>query len=172
MRTVDRYAVAVHSHNLRSDARTSASDADLLAAAGLASKRSPVGLALMRINAGDPHEAARLVEVLAGMLVGKAWHSDREKLPRDEARTMAAQLLAWHLDRSCAHCAGRGFPKVNGAPALASNPCRHCHGTGRRDPQDAVPHARRWLVRWLQAELEREAGFAAPAVERTLGGDG
>lgn len=166
MAIADRYTAAIRSGDLRSRAGTSASDADILGAAGFAARRSPLGLALLRAVADDGG-AAHLVDTLAGMLVGKAWHSERRKLARPDAAVLARALLAWQRDPTCHHCHGHGFEAVPGAPALSGHTCRPCGGRGQR--HIPAPAELRELVQWLHAEVERETAIAAPAVRQALG---
>ena len=176
MRFDDRYATAVRSNKLRSDADKTG-DVDILGAAGLAGKLvrtlpdgttapgAPLAMALLRLFTGDRRAAREIVEITAGMLVGKA-HRLGAALDRPEL--VAAGVLGWHMDPACKACNGHGFHLIEGAPALSDQACGVCRGTGKRpfDPlftAEALP-----LARWLAAEIEREAAKAGPAAMAAL----
>jgi hypothetical protein len=89
----ERYATAVRSSNLRSDAKTTFSANDVLGAAGIASKRHPLALTLLRLFTGDNHASDRILELLESMLVGKSYRMDRKVIKRPAASLMARLLL-------------------------------------------------------------------------------
>ena len=164
----DRYSSAVRSSNLHSDPDTLRSAADVLGAAGFASKRTPLGIALMRLFTGDNGAAGQIVEHMAGMLVGKAWHAHRMALKPTQATDMAQAVLAWHRDGTCKPCGGHGFLMVEGAPTLSGHQCPECRGTGRVPFERNFKGARLELAKWLVAEVEREQAMAGPAAMRAL----
>ena len=103
MRFDDRYATAVRSNKLRSDADKTG-DVDILGAAGLAGKRvrtlpdgttapgAPLAMALLRLFTGDKRAAREIVEITAGMLVGKA-HRLGAALDRPEVGAVDAHVV-------------------------------------------------------------------------------
>jgi hypothetical protein len=164
----DRYSSAVRSANLKSQPGTTRSDADILGAAGIAAKRSPLAIALLRLFAGDNHASRDIVLQLAQMLVGKAWHAKRFSLPRTEAEDIAKAVLAWHRDGTCRPCGGHGYTAVEGAPTISDHQCPVCRGTGRMPFDRHFKGSQLDLAQWLVAEVEREQAMAGPAAMRAL----
>lgn len=164
----DRYSSAVRSANLKSQPGTTRSDADILGAAGIAAKTSPLAIALLRLFAGDNHASRDIVDHLAQMLVGKAWHSQKLNLPRLEADDIAKAVLAWHREGTCRPCGGHGYTRIEGAPAISDHQCPSCRGTGRMLFDIHFRGARLDLARWLVSEIEREQAIAGPAAMRAL----
>lgn len=164
----DRYASAVRSSNLRgkSDAEGAV---DVLGAAGLAGRQAPLAIALQRlIMAGDDRTAEEVVRIMAGMLVGKAWHSEKVALPRPEATDMSKAVLGWYRKGTCKKCRGHGLQLIRGAPTLSSSNCPDCRGTGKLLFDRHFSMERLWLARWLLAEMERELAKAGPLAMAAL----
>lgn len=179
MRIQDRYASAVRSSNLRSKPDTTHSDTDVLGAAGLAAKPvrvvdgierpgSPLGIALMRLFAGDNTAAADIVRIMAASLVGKAWRMSEQRVSQVQAEDIARAVLAWHRDGVCKPCGGHGYKLVEGAPMLSEQTCPACHGTRKVPFDSAFPLDLVLLARWLLAEVEREQAIAGPAAMAAL----
>jgi hypothetical protein len=182
---IDRYAGAVHSRNLKSDARTAQSDSDVVAAMGLADrtlstgwqttgpdegypvKPSKLAVPLERLFAGDHGVAHEIVRILVAMVFDKSWDM-QVKITRMAASNMACACLAWHRSGSCKSCGGHGYDLIPGVPSLSSHECRVCHGTGKILLERQFKPAHQELVRWLVAEMTREAGRAGPAAMRSL----
>lgn len=173
MRIIDRYSQAVHSTNLRSRSRSTMADIDMLGAAGFAAKRSPLAMALLRLYVADDQAASGdLVGILAGMLVGKAWHGfNNMKLHKTQAADMARAVLAWHRDGVCKDCRGLRFTAIEGAPALSGHACQACGGSGKVPFERHFSEERRPLARWLVSEIEREEAMAGRDVRRAAGAD-
>jgi hypothetical protein len=167
MKIVDRYSTAVHSSNLGSKPETTASDSDVLGAAGLAARRVPLGVALMRLLAGDNHASADVVRILADKAVGKAYRMGNE-CGRSEAEDLGRAVLAWYRHGTCARCGGHGVLLIPGTTTLGDTACPACRGDGRIRLDRQVPLIRLELARWLVAEVERELAFAGPAAMRAL----
>lgn len=163
----DRYHSAVRASNLRSDPKTERSAADVIAAAGIAGKTAPLGMALMRLLSGDNHASAEIVRICTRMLVGKAWHMEHLQLAELDARDIAQAVLGWSRDGACKVCGGHGFRLVPGTPSLSDQPCLHCVG-GKVPFDSQFPIDWLWLARWLLAEIERETSKAAPAAMAAL----
>lgn len=170
----NRYAGAVFSRNLKSEPDTAMSDADTVGAAGLAAKRSPLAMALLRLFVGDNHAAESLAILLENMVVGKAYRMGIE-ITRSEARDMGRAVLAWHREGVCKPCGGHGFDvqkgsaKVGQARAvLSSTNCKFCRGTGKILFDKQFPITRLELARWLLVEIEREQAIAGPAAMAAL----
>ena len=169
----DRYSSASHSGNLKSDANRE-TDVDIIGAAGIAAKRSPLAMALLRLFVGDDREAEAIAAVLENMLVGKAFRLGIE-ITRPEARDIGKAVLAWHREGVCKPCGGHGFDvqkgsaKVGQARAvLSSTNCKFCKGTGRILFDRQFPITRLELARWLLVEIEREQAVAGPAAMAAL----
>lgn len=178
MTIIDRYTSAVHSSNLKSKEATTFSDSDVLGAAAFASKPvrvvngvevrgSPLGIALMRLFAGDNTASADLVHVMASSLKGK---SKREGVPMKwvQCEDIARAVLAWYRDGICKVCGGHGKEKLVGAPGLSDRNCGACKGTGRVDFDGAFTLEQLFLARWLLAEVDREQACAGPAAMAAL----
>ncbi len=178
MTIIDRYTSAVHSSNLKSKADTTSSDTDVLGAAAWASKPvrvidgvevrgSPLGIALMRLLAGDNTAAHDLVQIMAGSVKGKA---KREGLALKwvQCEDIGRAVLAWHRDGVCRPCGGHGYRLIEGAPTLSGNVCPSCRGTGKVPFDDAFSMEMLFLARWLLAEVEREQAIAGPAAMAAL----
>lgn len=164
----DDYARAVRTSNMRSRPTTTRSHSDIIGAAGLAAKNAPLALALARLFVGDNRAAYEIVELLAGMLVGKAWHSEQVKLSSQEASEIARAVLAWHRDGTCKPCGGHGLMRREDSPTFSGVRCRQCRGSGRIRFDRQFPLERLLLARWLLAEVEREQAVAGPAAMRAL----
>ncbi len=167
MSYTDRYSTAVRSKHLKHDAEHEV-DVDILGAAGMAGKRSPLAMALLRLFVGDNTMAREIVQIMAGMLVGKAWHLQRVELARVEAEDIAGAGLAWHRDGTCKACGGHGFLVIAGTTSIGEHACPHCRGTGRLPFDREFSMERLELARWLLAEVERETAKAGPAAMASL----
>ena len=178
MNISDRYATAVHSSNLKSKPETTFSDTDVLGAAGLAGKQvrvidgverpgSPLGIALMRLFAGDNTAARSLVHIMAVSVKGKA-KRDGMALKFVQCEDVSRAVLAWHRDGVCKRCGGHGYTLIEGAPMLSEHSCRACKGTGRVLFDEQFPLDLLLLARWLLAEVEREQAIAGPAAMAAL----
>lgn len=169
----DRYSSAVRSSNLRSKADTTNSDSDVLGAAGLAGKKAPLAMALLRLFMGDNHAAREIVAILAGMADGKAYRLGIE-ITRVECADMSRAVLAWCRDGTCKACGGHGFKLQGdaeigqGRAVLSEHHCPACRGE-RKVPFDRQFSLERLeLARWLRAEIEREAAKAGQEAMRKL----
>lgn len=167
MNIVDRYSTAVHSSNLGSKPETTASDSDVLGAAGLAARQVPLGVALMRLLAGDNHASSDVVRILADKAVGKGYRMGNE-CGRSEAEDLGRAVLAWYRHGTCARCGGHGVLLIPGTTTLGNHECPACRGDGRIRLDRQVPMVRLELARWLAAEVERELAFAGPAAMKAL----
>lgn len=161
MKIEDRYSSAIRSSNLRSNPETDQSDADVIGAAGLAAKQSPLAIALLRLFVGGDSNGAQVVEQLAAMAVGKAYRMGAE-IGKPDALTLAWQVLAYHRNSTCAPCGGRGHQLMPNAPVLSGLRCSKCKGTGKRSFNNLFSIERLELARWLLVEMERETAIAGP----------
>lgn len=167
MRIMDRYAGAVRSSNLGSRPDTTYSDSDVVGAAGLAAKRAPLGIALMRLFSGDNHASGEIVRILSGKAVGKAYRIGNE-ITHVEADDVARSVLAWHRDGACKPCGGHGQKLIPGTTTIGDDTCPACRGSGRVLFDRQFGAERLELARWLVAELEREMAIAGPEAMRML----
>lgn len=167
MTFADRYAPATRSSNLGSKPDTTSSHSDVLGAAGLAAKRAPLGIALMRLLSGDNHASATVVAILADKAIGKAYRMGNE-CGRAEAEALAQAILAWYRHGTCTTCSGHGVQLIPGTTTLGGKECPACRGTGRLRLDKQVGMLRLDLVRWLAAEVDRELAFAGPAAMKAL----
>ena len=166
MTIIDRYASAIRSSNLGSKPDTNQSDSDVLGAAGLAAKRSPLAIALLRLLCGDNHSAMSVVGILADKAVGKAYRMGNE-CGRVEAWDISAAVLAWYRDGTCKICGGHGVKLIPGTTTLGGEKCHACKdGKIRFDQQFTM--VRLDLARWLAAELDREQAIAGADAMRAL----
>lgn len=166
MTIIDRYSTAIRSSNLGSKPETTQSDSDVLGAAGLAAKRSPLAIALLRLFCGDNHASQSIVGIMADKAVGKAYRMGN-KCSRVEAWDISAAVLAWHRDGACKVCGGHGVKLIPGTTTLSGDKCTACkEGKIRFDQQ--FPMQRLELARWLAAELDREQAIAGADAMRAL----
>lgn len=167
MKILDRYAGAVRSSNMGSDPDTVYSDSDVVGAAGLAAKRAPLGVALMRLFSGDNHAVGEIVRILSAKAVGKAYRIGNE-IAGVEADDVARAVLAWHRDGACKPCGGHGQKLIPGTTTIGDDKCPACRGTGRVSFDRQFSMEKLELARWLVAELEREMAIAGPEAMRML----
>lgn len=160
----DRYASAVHSHDLKSRAETTYSDTDVLGAAGLAAKRSPLAIALMRLFAGDDRDVFTVVRIMTDKVVGKT----QGYMPRADAESMARAVLAWFRDGTCRACGGHGFQVIPQTRTLSDIECLACRGRGKIPFEREFSVVHRDLARWLLAEVEREQAIAGQEAMKKL----
>lgn len=181
MRITDRYASAIRSSNMRTDARSTYAPTDVLGAMGIAEREltegkdsrgnpvppAPLAVALERLFAGDNKASSVIVDVLAR----KAWEkarSSRVKLKRHEAIDMAKACLAWHRDGVCKACGGHGTLIIPGSTTLGASRCKVCKGAGK------IPFERQFelelipIATWLIVEMESDLCRAGPAAMRKI----
>lgn len=187
----ERYRAAIRTRTLASDPRTVKSPSDVLGAMALADRRltsgwvptgpdgqgytlhngSELAVPLERLFAGDNRAARAIVEILAGMVWGRAKAQRlKPKVVAWEAFDIARACLAWHRDGRCKACGGHGYELVAGAarPTLSERECQPCRGLGKIPFEEAFPADRRDLARWLVAEMDRAMGQAGPAAMDAL----
>lgn len=164
---INRYSSAIRSRDMSSRPTTTRSDSDVIAAAGLAGKREPFGMALLRLFVGDNHAAGEVVEILAKKAVGKAYRLGNKCGPV-EADDIARAVLAWHRHGTCGHCGGHGVKIIPGTTTLGNDTCKPCAGAGRIQFDRQFSPARLDLARWLSAEIDKEQASAGPEALRML----
>lgn len=171
-------------------AASSGGDRDVLGAFGLADRRlrdgwvptgrdtgyhipkAPLAVALERLFSGDNHASREIVELMAAMVFDHSWKV-RVKISRPGAYDMACAVLAWHRDGVCKPCGGHGLKVIPGAPILGERSCESCGGVGKIPfDEQFTDNGQRAdlaeLAHWLLAEVDREAGRAAPEAMKAL----
>ncbi len=169
-KVVEVFAVAVRASNLKSEPDTTFSHCDVVGAVGLAGKRHALATALLRLFVGDNHAAEELAELLAGMLVGKAYRLGAE-VTRTEASDIAKAVLAWHRNGTCQPCGGIGYEVIGadgGRRVVTDHHCKRCRGTGKLLFHKQFNARHLELAQWLLAEIEREQAMAGPEAMRML----
>jgi len=181
----DQYARAVNSKNLKSEERTTQSDADVLGAMGLADRTlstgwkttapgegypvrpSKLAVPLERLFKGDNGAAHEIVRILSDMVFVKSWDL-QVRISRLAAADMACACLAWHRNGTCKPCGGHGLTLIPGVPSLSGHQCPVCRGTGKILLEKQFRPEHHDLVRWLVDEMTREVGRAGNAAMRSL----
>lgn len=168
MKFEDRYASAVRSSNLRSEAKTLNSSIDIIGAAGMAGKRHRLAMALFRLLTSDNREISTVVDLVAQKIITKAYRTGSEIRPL-AAHLMASILVSHARDPRCKTCGGHGFMRYIGTPHLDKGMrCMTCNGQGKWILEDSFSPERLQLALWCAAELERELERAAPAAMAAL----
>lgn len=152
----DRYASAIRSSRLVHHPDKEM-DTDILGAMGLAAKRYPLSHHLSRLYLGD-HSAERpIIEVLAMVALRRGSGSG---LKPPMARFLASGVIAYHRSPKCGHCGGLGFRRMDGAPALSTDRCKPCKGSGQTPLRKFCGSRFEALGHELLGMVEREAGRA------------
>ena len=163
----DHYATAVHARSLRSQPDTTRSDSDVLGAAGLASKRVPLGIGLLRLFSGDNNAAPQLVDILAG-IARDYCERERLKVRHIEQRDIAVVVLAWFRDSACHPCRGLGQLVIANTTTLRDT-CKACKGTGRKPFDKPFRLAEKLAIaQHLRDRIEREQGAAGAEAMKSL----
>lgn len=150
LRITERYSSAIRSSNLRSSECTTYSDPDVIGAFGMAAKSEPFGVALHRLFAGDMREAGSLLLHLAAMITGQF----PSKLTRQEAKGVAAGVLAWNISNTCHHCGGLGREMIPGSPTLSDRECKACKGTGKKRFEKQFHRSKIRFADWAQMQIQ------------------
>lgn len=150
----DRYARSIRARDLTSYATSRFAPADVVAAAGMAAQRRPLGMLLQRL-VGDDRAGDRIAveEMLERALRGAVRRND---VRRDgvEASHVVRDALAWWLDPNCLECTGVRFDRAAGSNRLSARPCKACGGTGLRPVASAAPDAARWVIDYLSQQVD------------------
>lgn len=186
-----RYASAIHSHNLtpsHSERGSVFDDVSVLCAMGIAdrtlstgkrsdgstTRRAPLAAALTRLFSGDNKAAKTIVSVLVQLVLFRA-EAVRVKLTKPTAHDMACSCLAWFRNGRCRACNGHGRTLMPGTGLdgyggfLSDHDCQACFGTGLIPLERNFRQEYQQLARWLVSELERESGRAGPEAMRSIG---
>lgn len=132
---LERLSSALNSSDLTFDVNHRG-DLDYVAALGIAATRhGKVASPVMRVHyaqsPGDLNSAFHAVVSLVKRFNAKrGWRLNAKSI-----QVVALHALSHHVDPVCPHCKGRKYELLEGAPALSTKACKHCHGTGRRQVQ-------------------------------------
>lgn len=159
--TMERYANALKSSDLSVSSR-GFGDADILLAAGYASRQDDRGRQALMLNrmlySGDHGRLLVMVEYCARWVKGQMYRPGPDRLPKMDHATVkdvCALVLSHWLTGQCPHCKGRGHRLIfKGAQVTEAGPCPHCDGTGRTD-LDRLAGEHWKAARWLASELDR-----------------
>jgi len=153
VRINERYVVARHTSNLKSDPRTTHSANDILTAAGMAAQEHENAALLWSVvYGGKTSQKIALVDGLAHKLTG---HMFRHQLDGDPKK-IAMAVIAYHLHAVCPVCSGTRYKMCEHAPIRSDDLCDECDGTGKpRPPQD---EAFAWLNRYVEGLISQAAG--------------
>lgn len=123
---------------------------ELLAAAGLAGLRNPLGQALQRALCSlEPRDVARVADIMLDLL------APTPGLLPAERRVVVTAAVRVFLNPACPACCGRGFGLIPNTRKLGETPCPVCSGTGK-------------IVLLLPDEAGRLASAAAARMDRAL----
>lgn len=153
MRINERYAIARHSSNLKSEERTTSSASDIIAAAGMAAQEHEHAMLLWGVvYGGKTSQKLALVDALAKKLTA---HMFRQQLDGDP-RKITQAVIAYQLHAVCQACSGTRYKMCEHAPIRGDELCPECQGTGKpRAPQD---EAFGWLHAYMEALTAQAAG--------------
>lgn len=164
----ERYAVAVAGGKLRQrDDRPAI--ADIIAAAGMASRHELFGLALWRARYANDrhaylHAQSLLLAKVANVSRRKRWREGPKHL-----KLLACSVMRWSVFSTCPQCSGRGMVPLDGLPnVLSDEPCNQCHGEGHTPIERAVPAELVGRAKDIAAILAQADQDAATAVRRAL----
>lgn len=160
----ERYFSSVRSSNLRSIERTTRSDSDVVGAVGLAAKREPLGVALMRLFTGDNGAADQVILILAGRIKDHF----QGQLSSTQSRDVAAGVLEWNRNSVCTSCNGSGYEVIPGTPSLSDHECKACRGTGKRLFQKQFHRDKLKFADWAQAQIETAQSRAGQEAMRAI----
>lgn len=118
---------------------------DVIAAAGFASRREGLGLALWKAKYANDHTSYRQVHGLLQQRVANTARRRRWKEPPATLRLLTSQVLTWLVFGICPVCLGRGHPVMGDAEptsesrqVLKDDLCPACHGDAVTPMERAV----------------------------------
>ena len=116
--------------------------ADTVAAAGMAGRTEPLGLALWRVKyAGDRSAYRHAQSLLCAKVSNVARRRHWGETPK-VLRLLAHQVMSWSVFGVCPVCTGRGnlvIGEGEGRKVLSDELCQVCHGDGATPIERAVP---------------------------------
>lgn len=153
MRINERYAIARHSSNLKSEERTTSSASDIIAAAGMAAQEHEHAMLLWGVvYGGKTSRKLALVDALAKKLLG---YMVDKKIVGDP-RKIAMTVIAYQLHAVCQVCSGTGYLMLEHAPIRGDELCPECDGTGK--PRAPADDAFAWLNAYVEMLTAQAAG--------------
>lgn len=164
MKVLDRYSTAIHATSLKPEANTTWADLDVIAAAGLAARHEPLGIALARMLSGGGQG-----EVIA-ILTSEAYERSfriKQRVTLLEAADISRAVLAWFSHGTCQPCGGTGFARIKDTPSLGDE-CQHCQGTGKIPFDKQFQHEHRELARWLHDQIGQTQARAGQQAMKKL----
>jgi hypothetical protein len=162
---LERYASATRANDLRPSRLwldEGLRDADILLAAGYASRQDEKGRQALMLNrmlvTGDYNRLPVMAEYAYRWVKSESFKRGSE-LPRNITRRDLLQVclvtLRWWLRKVCPHCNGRKFELVYpGAQVTSTKECKPCEGQGRT-PLDNLAGDHWREARWLANEFDR-----------------
>lgn len=155
----ERYSAARNTSNLKSDPRTLLSASDVLGAAGMASQEHADAMRLWEVAfQGKTSAKIALVEALTKPLT---LFMIQRGLSGDP-KTVAREMVAWHLHGACPVCGGEGHEVVPNTTVRYDHPCRSCNGSGKLAFPNTDAH------HWLKKRMEEMQARAASTVMKKL----
>lgn len=149
MKILDIYNTAIHATNLKSKPETTWSPTDVLAAAGLAARYEPLGIALARMLSGGGK--GQVVEILTHEGYHYS-HKIKNRVTWLQAEDISKAVLAWYSHGTCKQCDGLGLVKIEDTPSLGAQ-CKSCEGQGKIDFDKQFRHEWRPIARWLHDQI-------------------
>lgn len=139
----ERYGSAVSHGQLRQRAERPTA-ADAIAAAGMAGRREPLGLALWRTKYANDRHAFLHAQALLMLRVANVARRRRWPETPKVLKLLAASVMRWSVFNVCPTCSGRGQLVVEGSDpsgrqVLSDELCPACHGDGVTPIERAVP---------------------------------
>lgn len=118
--------------------------ADTVAAAAMAGRTEPLGLALWRTRYANDRTAYRHAQALLCARVANVSRRRKWGEAPKALRLLAHQVFAWSVFGVCPVCTGRGQrlvgePLADGRAVLSDDPCPACHGDGCTPIERVVP---------------------------------
>lgn len=137
----ERYGVAASHGQLRQRAERPTA-ADTIAAAGMAGRREPLGLALWRTRYANDRGAYLHAQALLTLRVANVARRRRWQEAPKTLKILTASVMRWSVFGVCPDCMGRGHPVIGeseGRQVLSDDLCNACHGDGATPIERAIP---------------------------------
>lgn len=163
MKISERYATARNTSNLKSEARTTMSAADILGAAGMAAQEHSDALLMWSVMYGG--KTAQKLELLSGLEARLSRHMDNQRL-KGNPRYIAMEVMAHYLYAQCPECGGAGYPVIEGTITRSDDPCGACGGSGKPHPPSGA--AWQWLNNYVATLLSIAAGKVMDKINLTI----
>lgn len=165
MTILDRYTSAVNAKNLKVSDITQGA-ADILGAYGLASKKSPLAVALSRLMAGDSRVMGEIVNNLSKTVWKKSRAYKTLRMTDLQSIDFTKECLLWWLNNTCKSCGGHGQTIIPGTTTLSERDCKDCNGTGKT--RLSYKAEKLELANWTISEIEKALSQAGPEAMRKL----